>query len=160
MPKTHAHSHPSDPLATAFAAAEYLVEAGDETLRVRIGRRHPRLDARTGGRAWALVTAFNPGARRQPEAANHAADAALARRLRRRRPDVLLRCRNRDPAGRWPDEPGWLFAPATAAEADRVGREFGQAAVVYARAGEPASLRFADRRDPAGAGREPGKPSA
>jgi hypothetical protein len=132
---------PAETLQAAFAATDYLVETEAGTIRVRIGRRHPSLDDRLGRLPWAIVTAFNPGARRWPASDNRGADAALKRRLAAGAPTVLLRTRHRDPDREWPDEAGWLFAPADAVDAERLGREFGQVAVVHGRADAPAALR-------------------
>jgi hypothetical protein len=131
----------AETIQAAFAATDYLVETGAGTIRVRIGRRHAALDDRLGRLPWAIVTAFNPGARRRPASDNRKADAALRRRLEARAPAVLLRTRHRDPDREWPDEAGWLFAPADAEGAERLGREFGQVAVVHGPADAPAALR-------------------
>jgi hypothetical protein len=142
MHTVNADPHAAASLRAAFAATDYLVDTGHGPVRVRVGERHEQLDSRLGGESWAIVTAFNPGARRSSASANDHADQALASRLAARSPQVLLRSRHVDPAGDWPVEWGWLFAPAQADEADRIGRAFGQAAIVHALAGEPATLRF------------------
>jgi hypothetical protein len=156
MQPTGTNPENADRIAAAFRAADYIVGTGDAACRVRIGRRHPALDERVGHRPWSIVTAFNPGARRRDDDANRASDAALRRQLDALAPAVLIRCTNRDPAGDWPDEPSWLFAPADADAADALAAAHGQAAIVFGRPGEPASLRFVDRRPRAAASSEQG----
>jgi hypothetical protein len=145
MPNVNADGRSRERLAAAFAAADYLVEAGDATLCVRIGRPQPELDRRVAEPNWAIVTAYNPGATPASARANRESDALLFRRLQALRPSALLRCRNRDPKHQWPDEPGWLFAPASAHRAIGIAREFAQLAVVLGRAGHAAMLRFTDQ---------------
>lgn len=156
MQRTGTNPESADRIAAAFRAADYIVGAGDAAYRVRIGHRHPMLDERVGHRPWAIVTACNPGARRRDDDANRVSDAALRRQLDALAPSLLIRCTNRDPAGDWPDEPSWLFAPADAETADALAAAHSQAAIVFGRPGEPASLRFVDRRPRRAASSEQG----
>lgn len=129
-------------LAAAFANAEYVVDIGPATVVVRIGELAPALERATGERPWAIVTAHNPGGVRQPADRNASAHRRLRRHLRELAPGLLLPACNRDPAGRWPDEPGWLFTPESIDQADRLARRFGQCAIVAGRPGQPAGLRM------------------
>lgn len=133
---------PTDALAAAFAAAEYLVRSNDDRIVIRIGAETPALDSRLDGRSWALITAHNPDGRRCSDDRNERAQRTLEQCLRELRPAELLEACNRDPAGHWPDEPAWLFTPESISQADRLARRFGQRAIVVGDAGKAAALRI------------------
>lgn len=137
----HSASQTPEELLQAFAATEYRVRiAGGEHV-LHPGRRHASLDAALGNRAWAVVTAFNPQARRLDEAGNRRRQqellAALAHTGQETHPAV-----NRDPEAAWPDEIAVLIVEIGMADLDKLAREFDQAAVVTGRPGEPARLRL------------------
>jgi len=133
-----------DALIAAFAAAEYVVDAGPEPIFVRPGRATPALDRLLDGRQWAIITAHNPDGRMQSGRHNAAAHRRLEQYLHRLAPAARLPACNRDPAGDWPDEPGWLLTPNDIAQADRAARRFGQRAIVTGGAGRRAALRVYD----------------
>lgn len=133
-----------DALIAAFAAAEYRVDTGAASLTVELGRPSPALDRSLDGRPWAIITAHNPDGRLQSRARNAAAHLQLGQCLNRITPAVCMPACNRDPSGKWPDEPGWLFTPDTMADADRLARRFGQRAIVAGGDGQPAELRIHD----------------
>jgi len=114
-------------LLRAFLATDYEVWAEGRWHRMRIGSR-PTLPAHARpGREWCIITAFNPDGRRRDPAANRRASTRLRLALA---PRALLRSRNRDPSGEWPDEPGWLFHWRHADEVHALAWRFGQRAVV------------------------------
>ena len=118
-------------LAHAFARTEYRIRHDSGPAVVRIGERLPAgLQRACRGRAWAILTAFNPGAQLAEPQTNARSDRALVRRLRALRPAMLLRSVHRDPQRRWPDESGWWLCPIALEQACRIGREYGQLAVV------------------------------
>jgi len=124
-------------LRLAFAGTRYLVTARDCHYRLRIGApTPPAIARRCRGRSWAIVTADNPGAEIAANARNRNAGKRLACCLERLRPMLLLATVHRDPRGVWPDEHGWLFSPATPELATRIGRRFGQIAIVTGRPGQ------------------------
>lgn len=137
-----------DELSKAFMATEYRVETGAETVTVRIGESAPALDRllseRLNGRSWAIITAHNPDGRVQPADRNAAAHLELEQHLRTISPSLMLEVCNRDPSGRWPDEPAWLFEFEDISRADRLAHRFGQRAIVTGRPGRPAALRIYD----------------
>ena len=133
-----------DALIAAFAAAEYLVEVGPKPIAVELGHPTTALDRILDGRAWAIVTAYNPDGRRQSNRRNETAHASLEACLDRIAPTARLPARNRDRAARWPDEPGWLFTPDDVTQADRLARRFGQRAIVAGGAGQRSELRIYD----------------
>lgn len=130
-----------DALIAAFTAAEYLVETEAGPIAFRLGRTTPALDRVLHGRRWAVITAHNPDGRLQSRRHNAAAHGRLRQALERLAPATCVPACNRDPAGDWPDEPGWLFTPAEITEVDRLARRFGQRATVAGGAGRPAELR-------------------
>jgi len=131
-----------DALVAAFKAAEYIVDAPDNAIVIRVGETTADLDRMLGGRPWAIVTAHNPDGQLCTSETNAAAQRSLKKRLRESRPWALLAVCNHDPAGLWPDEPAFLFTPRNISEADCLARGFGQRAVVSGRAGGPAHLRI------------------
>ena len=111
---------------------------------VRIGQRCGAMDgllSSLGARCGAFLTAWNPGARRQPVRQNLRSDRALRGWLRR-----IAALPGIGVASRWHEEQ-WLLAtdPRRAAA---LGRRFRQAAVVVVRRGQRARLCFlATRQD-------------
>jgi len=130
-----------DALRAAFSAAEYRVCIGGHELVLKVGMHHPELDRAIEDRDWAIVTAFNPQGRRVGDADNRHADAALRAEVAERGL-LAYPSTNRDPSGRWPDEPGLLIAGAGPDEMASLGRRHGQAALLVGRSGQPAMLCF------------------
>lgn len=120
-------------LETAFRNTHYLVSTADGELLLRIDRRSPELSALlrdTGAGSAALLTAFNPGARKQA--------AFLNRRMQRRlrielaaQGFTMLEGRNEDPRGRWPVEPSLLVLDLQLARAQRLAARYGQVALLW-----------------------------
>ena len=129
-------------LVAAFTAAEYIVDAPEAAIVIRVGEKNPGLDRLLGERPWAVITAHNPDGRACSAESNSAAQRVLEQDLRRSRPSTLLPVCNRDPAGNWPDEPAWLFTPRTIEQADRLAQRFGQRAILAGFPGAAAQLRI------------------
>jgi hypothetical protein len=125
----------------AFAGTDYVVDPGGHDLVLRVGRCHAALDRLLGNRPWAIVTACNPLTQRLSEAENRDRNRRLGAELDAGDFDHWPAC-NRDPGGRWPDEPGFLVAGIDPAQARALGARHGQAAVLAAAPGEPAALEF------------------
>jgi len=140
MQTPHADPQPVDALERAFLAAEYHVLAPSGALIVRPGQSCPVLDRLAGGRRWCILTAFNPGGRRCSAVANRRRAARLNAALDDAAPALRLPACNRDPAGRWPDEPGWLLSFDTPDPVHELARRFGQVGVVCGGRGGPAQL--------------------
>lgn len=130
-----------DGLLRAFATTEYRVHIGGRELVIQPGRRHDDLDDAVGQRDWAIVTAFNPQARRIDEDANGDRHRNLIEAVRSKgweaHPAV-----NRDPSGHWPDELSLLIVEASPRDLDSLAESFGQAAIVTGHPGTPARLRL------------------
>lgn len=119
-------------LRVAYEGAEYRV--GGQV--IRIGRAVPEVDGVLQGlgvREATLITAHNPRGRRQAAGRNARAMAALGGRLRR---FALLPAESG--AGVW-REPQFLVA-APAWRLRRLGRVFGQLALVRLRRGDRPAL--------------------
>jgi hypothetical protein len=124
---------PSAALVRAFRATLYRVQ-GPPAFTVRCGqpsaalRRWMRSAAATNA---AMLTAFNPGALPRSAAANRRAQARLLKDLRSLRPLGLRRGRNLAANGAWPPEDAlWVLGPPLGL-LQRLGRAYGQAALLY-----------------------------
>jgi len=135
-----------DALVAAFTAAEYAVDGPDNTIVIRVGEATPVLDQLLNDSPWAVITAHNPDGRLCAAGTNATAQRSLEESLRELQPAVLLSVSNRDPEGRWPDEPAWLFTLQSLSQADRLARRFGQRAILSGLPGAPAQLRMYDDR--------------
>ena len=121
-------------IAALYRLVPYLADG----VPIRIGRRSPAMDALLaahGVREGVLVTAWNPGGRRRPAALNRLSAARLDERLRRFRtlPGVNGELR-------WREES--LLVLGAGRRAERLGRLFGQRAVVLLRRGQRARILF------------------
>lgn len=115
-----------------FLASDYCASG----FCVRIGRRLPAADgwAAAAGTRWvAFIGADNPHARRLPEGLNRRRRQALAAASRR-----LVSCPGWGGTTRWHEEN--LLLAADPRRAARLGRRFGQAAIVVMGRGQPARL--------------------
>ncbi|ACO46379.1 DUF3293 domain-containing protein [Deinococcus deserti] len=117
-------------MRTAFLRSEY----GTATERFRLSpTRAPAPSWTIAGRGWGIVTAWNPGARAQDAALNRAAHTRLGiRTAQLRRMDAV------NGKGDWQEE-AFLLLDISLAETVKLGREFGQAAVLFA-VGQRAAL--------------------
>jgi putative PIN family toxin of toxin-antitoxin system len=126
----------SPQLIAAYEAAHYEVH-GRFTLR--IGRRSAALDELLeahGATSAAFVTPANPRGERRSEAQNRAALAELAAALA----FPFYTGEGRDPAGSWPAEPSLLVVGISRGEAEALGREWRQNAIVFAEKGAAPEL--------------------
>ena len=119
-------------LLAAYSAAHYVV-FGNPELVIRIGEPNPGLDAlleADGASTAAFVTAANPRGERRREDENAIAfdslKAFLNEARHRRRAGE-----GRDPQARWAAEPSFLVLGIPRAEAEALGRRFGQNAIVF-----------------------------
>jgi len=128
----------------AYLDTIYRVSGPSAVVDLRIGVRNPRLDRllhRLGLRDWVFVTAWNPRSQVQPGWRNRVRQVRLALALRGicALPGVGLPS---DP--RWQPEASLFAAPVSAARARRLGRRFGQNAVVAGRRGRAPALIWMD----------------
>lgn len=138
---TDVASQPPEDLLQAFSATDYRVRVAGTEYVVRPGQRHEDVDEALTRRSWAIITACNPDARQLDHAVNEKRHRQLLDTVARldleAHPAV-----NRDPGGTWPDEIAALIVDADLADLDALATQFGQAAIVTGRAGEPARLRL------------------
>lgn len=121
----------STQLVEAYEAAEYCVDAGVSFV-LRIGRPSAalaRVLRRHGTAACAFITACNPEGQLLSAAENAARTLELEADLRRFSP-LLLPASGVDPAGHWPEEPGFLVLGCAPAVIEVLGRRYRQNAVV------------------------------
>lgn len=128
-------------LLEAYRNAEYVV-FGEPPLVLRIGERNPRLDSMLEAArkaSAAFLTACNAHGERRSDTDNQAAQVRLERALEEK-PYGCYPGEGRDPAGSWPAEPSLLVVGIPRAEAEALGRAFGQNAIVFAERGAAPEL--------------------
>ena len=119
-------------LEADFRATSYCIETELGTLVLRIGQENVLLAEflrRHGCRNWAIITAFNPGARRRLRDENENAQLSLTERLG----ELGLQHRiasNRADDVSWPTEPSLFVMSLARGQALQLCREFGQLACV------------------------------
>lgn len=127
-------------LVAAYKDARYAAIVDGDALRLPLGRRAVDLEAYWPARRYGFITGWNPASVPQTDVANAAAHAALTARL-----DLAdvprLPAQAQDHEGLWA-EIGWLVADMEDAALDRLGRDFGQAAVLAWPGGGPVRLRM------------------
>jgi hypothetical protein len=117
----------------AYLAAHYKVTGTASPFVLRVGRRSAELaSVHLANRAncSAFITAWNP----QSVARSQADNCASQKRLESELGELgvtLIAGVGMDPAGVWPDEPSVLAVGISRNEAERVGRRFGQRAIVW-----------------------------
>ena len=118
-------------LASAYAAAEYVVVLDGDAFPLRVGEPALDLEAYAPASRYAFITAWNPASQPRSDTANEAADALLVAQL-----ETLGATRHpawaQDIAGRW-REPGWLVADLDASTVLRLAEEFGQREILVFR---------------------------
>lgn len=151
------------PKAEAFAATTFCVHAPECHIPIRVNRPShangdgalDRLLEQCGVREYAFITAHNPNAERHSEPFNAAAQERLRNHLQQRGfaffPGVGKPSAPDSGDEPWPDEPSFLVLGISKAAAQRLGREFGQAAIVHGALGAPATIAWCTSRS----GRKP-----
>ncbi len=126
-------------LEAHYRQTEYCIHAGVHRLVFRIDRydreTETGLIAQAGMfRQWAILTPCNPASVALCAGENAARLENFRRWLKTAAYRWLDSC-NRDPAGAWPDEPGAVILDIPLAEAEALGRHYGQNAIVYGQRG-------------------------
>ena len=123
-------------LIAGYQRALYVV-FGKPELVIRIGEPNPDLDellAAEGAASAAFITAANPRGAATSAWKNEIANAALVETQTK----AGYRCfegEGRDPQGRWRPERSALVVGIPRADAEAVGRAFGQNAIVFVERG-------------------------
>jgi hypothetical protein len=128
-------------LIDAYESADYVVFT-DPELVLRIGEPSSRLDAlleAEGATAAAYLTAANPRGELKTEAENRSAGAALDELLARSGYPRYAG-EGRDPGNRRAAEPSVLVIGIYRANAESLGRIFGQNAIVFVEKGSAPEL--------------------
>ena len=128
-------------LVAAYEKALYVV-FGRPELVIRIGEPNPDLDElleAEGAATAAYITAANPRGEATSAWKNEIANAALVET----QTQAGYRCfegEGRDPQGRWRPERSALVVGISRADAESVGRGFGQNAIVFVERGRAPEL--------------------
>ena len=121
----------------AYERTRFCVEDGKREVCFMAGSQSPKLDAllvRHGVARWAFITAWNPASVLLSRAANDSRQAALRRAVAARGYSALEgRGIGADPA--WDPEPSLLVLGISRGDAVRLGRTFGQLAIVAGQRG-------------------------
>jgi hypothetical protein len=120
-------------LLTAYLAAHYRVTGAAPPFVLQVGRRSAELASlhlANRVNCSAFITAWNPRGVAAPESLNRASQQRLESELAATG-HTLLAGIGEDPAGVWPGEPSILVLGISRGEAERVGRRFGQLAIVW-----------------------------
>ena len=131
----------STQLLAAYEGADYVVLSRPE-LVLRVGEHSPRLDVlieQAGATTAAFITAANPNSEPRSAKENAPAIAALDEMVKASG-YPRHRAEGRDPAGRWPAEPGLLVIGIYLANAVALAGLFGQSAIVFIEKGKAPEL--------------------
>jgi Protein of unknown function (DUF3293) len=142
----------SGDLLAAFLAAHYKVTGTAQPFVLRLGHRSAELASlhlANGANCSAFMTAWNPQSVIRSEADNRASQKRLESELAAIGVRLVTGS-GEDPTGVWPGEPSVLAVGISRSEAERVGRKFGQRAIVWS--GESAIPELIDLAAPSQSG--------
>lgn len=125
-------------LSWAFRATTYQCALG----AIRVSKHHAWLDqwlVTCQCRQWVWLTADNPGALRCPDEVNLASQKQLIGMLEKEGV-VFVPASARGDGDLWPVEQGFLIAGMTLLRAKRLGRQFGQVALLHGVLGSRARI--------------------
>jgi hypothetical protein len=120
-------------LLAAYLAAHYNVTGTATPFVLRVGHRSAELASvhlANGVDCSAFITAWNPRGVARSESLNRASQQRLESELTATGLTLLAGI-GEDPSGVWPGEPSVLVLGIPRREAERVGRRFGQLAIVW-----------------------------
>lgn len=127
-----------------YLRTTYRVTEVDPAIDIRIGQPSPQLDAlldKHAARCWAFITAWNPGSKKLDAIENQRRQAALEAEVKQGG-YVFYR------GAGVPDEKGWeqeeslLIVGVEREIAVKLGKKYGQAAIVIGKVGALAELIF------------------
>ena len=124
----------ADPnLLAAYAATHYIVNGVERPFVLRVNERSAPLEVlhrRHGVDRSAFLTAWNPRSQRRADAINQAAQSELEATLRASGLK-LFSAIGIDPDGNWPGEPSVLALGIAREQAEQIGRQYGQNALLW-----------------------------
>ena len=129
-------------LELKYRATTYRVEIRGGHIDIRIGEKHPRIDALLSAHIstqWAFITAWNPGSNLTSREQNAAAQAKLRQILQDAGFSFYEGSGIPDGADWEPERSVWIPGIGRD-EAVELGRRFGQKAIVVGRSGAVAEL--------------------
>lgn len=150
LPHAKPHSPDKRDLRAAYLAANYVFEAEGHSYALRIGEqnRHVRdLLARHDAQGATFITAFNPASLPLGEAHNGLAMRAPRQDLNcgNGQPKAVYEGAGQDLAGAWLPGPSLMLVGTSRAHAEKLGRRYGQYAIVWIdEAGMPTLVELAD----------------
>jgi len=131
-----------DTLLEAYRKTAFNADTPKGRLSLRVGQRCLELDDLLTGHCvstWAYVTAFNPGSMRLRDEENAARQRELERVVASLGVAFYAGEGVADDGG-WPPEPSLLILGIERGDAVRLGREYGQVALLYGEQGREAEL--------------------
>jgi hypothetical protein len=131
----------SPDLLRAYEKADYLVY-DDLQLVLRIGKPNPVLDSlleADGAATAAFITPFNPHGLQRGEDDNWEAFVRFMDEVNATSHKIYAG-EGRDPEGEWPHEPSLFIVSISRADAQSLGRRYGQLAIVFAEWGKAPEL--------------------
>jgi hypothetical protein len=130
-------------LRHAYEATDFRVEdAPDGPFSLRVGEPSSTIDrllTATGVNHWTYITACNPGSQLLSDAENARRMQELGGRVRELG-FTTYHGKGVGTIGNWPPEPSLLVLGIDEPQAVALARQFGQAAILIGRLGEPARL--------------------
>jgi hypothetical protein len=131
-------------LVVAYGQALYRILSPGGPVQLRVGMPAFESDAILAGLGCsrgAVVTAANPRSELLPQISNAERDERLLARLASMGLSPL-RTQASDPAGHWPDEPGYFLPGVMPVVALQLARSFDQLAILWCEAGQPPRLSW------------------
>jgi hypothetical protein len=120
-------------LLAAYAATHYVVKGSEPSFVLHVGQSSAELQVlqqQHGVACSSFLTAWNPGSRRRANEINEAAQAELEATLREAGFPLFAGI-GMDPGGDWPGEPSVLVLGIGREHAERLGRQYGQNAILW-----------------------------
>ncbi len=129
-------------LEAAYRATAYVIRQKPRDIIARVGKRSAEVDRLLGRlqvHSAAFVTAWNPASAARSKVHNRAAHKRLLSTTKRLRLMTVAGYGKGDD-GEWPVEESLLVCGVDLTMARQLGRQFGQNAIVWIRAGQRAKL--------------------
>jgi len=135
-------NEPRKSLVQAYLETDYCFTCSGELITIAAGEHNRRVDRLlqdSGESSWAFITAWNPYSEDLSPEVNHERQNKLQERLKDYR---YFQGYGKARTGDWPAEDSLMVVGIEAKEAQEIGREFGQNAIVLGRLGRPAEVRW------------------